>query len=84
MFIHLDDAQYSNEGAQNYNRIKTPQGELRLKFPVEQHLGQLINEVRPRYELKWRDKHLRTMEMNYAKAKFFKDVFPNVSYESIS
>ena len=26
VFIHLDDAQYSNEAAHNYNKIKTPQG----------------------------------------------------------
>ena len=78
VFIHLDDAQYSNEAAHNFNVIKTPQGELRLKFPVEQHLGDLINMVRPKYELKWREKHLKTMEMNYAKAKYFKDVFPDL------
>ena len=78
VFIHLDDAQYSNEAAHNFNVIKTPQGELRLKFPVEQHLGDLINMVRPKYELKWREKHLRTMEMNYAKAKYFKEVFPEL------
>lgn len=78
VFIHLDDAQYSNEAAHNFNVIKTPQGELRLKFPVEQHLGDLINMVRLKYELKWREKHLRTMEMNYAKAKYFKEVFPEL------
>ena len=78
VFIHLDDAQYSNEAAHNFNVLKTPQGELRLKFPVEQHLGDLINMVRPKYELKWREKHLRTMEMNYAKAKYFKEVFPEL------
>lgn len=78
VFVHLDDAQYSNEAAHNYNKIKTPQGELRLKFPVEQHMGDLINQVRPRYELKWREKHLRTLEMNYAKGKYFKEVFPEL------
>lgn len=78
VFIHLDDAQYSNEAAHNYNKIKTAQGEFRLKFPVEQHLGDLINQVRPRYELKWREKHLKTLEMNYAKAKFFKEFYPGI------
>lgn len=78
VFVHLDDAQYSNEGAHNYNKIKTPQGELRLKFPVEYHLGDTIIDVRPKYELKWREKHLRTLEMNYSKAKFFKDTFPEL------
>ena len=76
VFIHLDDAQYSNEAAHNFNVVKTAQGELRLKFPVEYHLGDQINTVRPKYELKWREKHLRTIEMNYSKAKFFKETFP--------
>ena len=78
IFIHLDDVQYSNQADHNVNSIKTPQGALRLKFPVEQHMGQLIYEVRPKYELKWREKHLRTIEMNYSKAKYFKDVFPGL------
>ena len=78
VFVHLDDAQYSNEAAHNFNTIKTANGPLRLKFPVEQHLGDLINAVRPKYELKWREKHLRTIEMNYAKGKFFKEVFPEL------
>ena len=48
VFIHLDDAQYSNEAAHNFNTIKTANGPLRLKFPVEQHMGDLINQVRPK------------------------------------
>lgn len=75
VFIHLDDAQFSNEAAHNFNVVKTPQGGCRLKFPVEHHFGDLINAVRPKYELKWREKHLRTIEMNYSKAPFFKDFF---------
>ena len=78
VFVHLDDVQYSNQGAHNFNDIKTSQGVLRLKFPVEQHMGDLINQVRPKNELKWREKHLKTMEMNYAKAKFFKETFPEL------
>ncbi len=78
VFIHLDDAQYSNQAAHNFNVIKTPQGELRLKFPVEQHLGDLINAVRPKDELKWKEKHLKSIEMNYLKAKYFKDTFPEI------
>ena len=76
VFIHLDDAQFSNEAAHNFNTIKTPQGAYRLKFPVEYHLGDPINLARPKYELKWREKHLKTIEMNYAKSKYFKDNYP--------
>lgn len=78
VFIHLDDAQFSNEAAHNFNVIKTPQGKLRLKFPVEKMFGDSINIARPKYELKWNEKHLKIIEMNYGKAKFFKDTFPGI------
>lgn len=74
-FIFLDDAQYSNEGMHNYHYIKTPQGPIRLKVPVQQTLGDKINEVRTKDELDWKNKHLRLIESNYIQAKFFKEVF---------
>lgn len=79
VFIYLDDAQYSNEADHNVNRIKTPQGELKLKVPVDQHLGNLICNVRTKDELKWKEKHLKTLRMNYSKAPFFDEIFPGFS-----
>jgi len=76
VFVFLDDAQYSNDNVHNWNRIKTPQGECRLKIPVVQHFGDLINQVKPNFQLKWREKHLKTIEMNYARAPYFKEYFP--------
>lgn len=75
-FVFLDDAQFSNDNMHHWNRIKTPQGECRLKIPVEQHLGDLINQVRTKDELNWKEKHLKTIEMNYKKAPFFSELFP--------
>lgn len=75
-FVFLDDAQYSNDNMHNWNKIKTPQGELRLKIPVENHLGDPINKVRTKNELGWREKHLKTIEMNYLKAPYFQEIFP--------
>lgn len=76
IFVYLDDAQYSNEADHNVNKIKTPQGEFKLKVPVEQHLGDLICNVRTKDELKWKEKHLKTLKMNYTKAPFFKVIYP--------
>lgn len=75
-YIFLDDAQYTTSGMNNYNRIKTPQGECRIKIPVEYHLGDAINEVRTKDELGWRYKHVKIIEMNYKKASYFNDYFP--------
>lgn len=75
-FVYLDDAQYSSDNMHNWNKIKTPQGELRIKIPVENHLGDAINTVRTKDELGWKEKQLKTIEMNYSKAPFFSEIFP--------
>lgn len=77
IFVYLDDAQYSNTADHNVNKIKTSQGEFRLKVPVEQHLGDLICNVRTKDELGWKKKHLKTIRMNYSKAAYFDDVYPH-------
>ncbi len=65
VFVLLDDVQFSNEGMHNYHYIKTPQGSLRLKIPVEQHIGDLIMEVKTKDFLGWKEKHIKTIEANY-------------------
>ena len=75
-FVFLDDCQFSNDNMHHWNKIKTPQGECRLKIPVVQHLGDTINHVSTRDELNWKKKHLKTIEMNYTRAPYFKIIFP--------
>jgi hypothetical protein len=75
VFVFFDDAQYSNTGMHNYHYIKTVQGPFRLKIPVIQKLGDRINQVRIRDELRWQVKHLKTIETFYHKAPFFDEVF---------
>ncbi|OQB14361.1 MAG: WbqC-like protein family protein [Firmicutes bacterium ADurb.Bin193] len=74
-FVFLDDVQFSNDNVHNQNKIKTPQGELRLKIPVLYKFGDKINQVKTKDELKWKEKHLKTIEMNYLRAKYFNDFF---------
>lgn len=90
VFVFLDDAQFSNEGMHNWHYIKTPQGTFRLKIPVQQKLGDKILDVKTKDELGWKQKHLKAIEINYKKARYFDQVFPEVSgviektYENIS
>lgn len=78
-FVYLDDAQYSNGYVFDWNRIKTPVGETRLKVPTERVFGQLLTEVTPKDFLKWKDKHLKSIRMNYKRAPFFNEVFSDFS-----
>lgn len=75
IFVFLDDAQFSNSGAHNYHNIKTPQGKLRLKIPVEYKLGDHINEVRTKDELGWKKDHLNKIQLNYKKAPYFEEIY---------
>ncbi len=75
VFVFLDNVQYAKNSFINRNKIKTPQGAAWLTVPVSFKFGQLINEVKINNETKWREKHLKTLEMNYKKANFFDDIF---------
>lgn len=75
IFVYLDNVQYSKGYVYDCNRIKTSQGESRLKIPLERQLGDLLTDVKPKNFLGWREKHLKTIEMNYKKAPYFLEFF---------
>ncbi|MBU3220661.1 WbqC family protein [Clostridium algidicarnis] len=76
IFIILDDVQYVKNGFADRNKIKTPQGDCYLKIPVEaKNTVSKYCNVRLKDELNWREKHLKTIEMNYKKSKYFKEIF---------
>jgi len=77
-YVSLDTVQYMNRGFIHRNKIKTPQGWVWLTIPVMYEHGNIINEVRIKYNTDWVDKHLNSLEHNYSKAPFFKDYFNNI------
>lgn len=78
-FVLFDECQYTRRDWRNRNQIKTPQGLAWLTIPTRnkglRHAP--IHEV----EIdgwSWIDKHLRSFNHHYAKAPFFKDIWPKV------
>lgn len=90
IFVFLDDVQYSNEAGHNRNLIKVHNGTQYLTVPVEQHLGDNINQIRTKDEIPWKKKHLKSIELSYKRASHFNEVFPvmetciNKSYSNIA
>jgi hypothetical protein len=80
VFVLLDNVQYVKNSFINRNKIKTPQGAQWLTVPVKikGRFGQLIKDVEINNTMDWRKKHLRTLEMNYKRAKYFEPVFRGV------
>jgi hypothetical protein len=69
LFVYLDNVQFQKNGLQNRNQIKTATGATWLTVPVRASLSKTIAETEiadPRF----REKHIRTVEMSYARAPY--------------
>ena len=71
IFVFLDDAQYSDGYYYNRNYIKTSKGALLLTVPIIKSFGQKLNEVKIATNIKWPQKHLKSLYANYSKADYF-------------
>lgn len=71
--ILYDDMQYTKRDWRNRNQIKTSQGLQWLSIPVEVK-GKYLQAVKDTKvsDQKWRMKHWRTLQINYAKTPFIK------------
>jgi hypothetical protein len=70
IFVYLDTVQFSKNGLQNRNQIKTPQGPQWLTAAVKHDLGQSILDtqlVDPNVGVK----HWKTLQANYARTPGF-------------
>jgi len=80
IFVFLDHIQYTKRSWQQRNKIKTPQGELWLTIPIKSKgkYEQKISETLINDSNNWKDKHLQSIKMNYAKSKFFDKYFNEI------
>ena len=74
-FIILDNVQFARRMFFHRTKIKTSQkNALWLTIPVHDKYGETkINEVFIDNSQNWKDKHLKSIKMNYHKAKFFSE-----------
>src|SRR5579864_441684 len=79
-FVLLDTVQFEKQSWQQRNRIKTPTGLQWLTVPIafRGRFGQKICEVEIR-DGNFGRMHLRAIELNYSRGRFFRDFFPDIS-----
>jgi hypothetical protein len=70
VFVFLDTVQYTKNGWQNRNRIKTANGPQWLTVPVHARLGMGLDEVTVAESQPWRARHRRAIELAYAGARY--------------
>ena len=78
VFVLLDSVQYEKNGLTNRVKIKTSQGSSWLTLSAKRRLPQLIKEVKLANFQRDKEKHIRTIELNYRKAKYFNYLFPEI------
>ncbi|MFO7976115.1 MAG: WbqC family protein [Candidatus Hydrogenedentota bacterium] len=73
VFILLDTVEFTKNGWQNRNKIKTPNGPALLTVPVHAHQDSILRDVTIDNRQPWRSKHRRTLEQSYGKAPYYGD-----------
>lgn len=71
VFVLLDDVQYTKNGWQNRNRIKTANGWAYLTVPVHAHVTDRIVDVRVA-DGRWRAQHWKSLQAAYGRAPYFR------------
>lgn len=74
-FVLVDHIQFNKKNWQNRNKIRTVNGWVWLTVPVysKNKFTQSINEVEINNTGRWKDKHWKTIYLNYKKAPYFND-----------
>jgi hypothetical protein len=85
VFVYLDNVQYPR--GQSYaarNKIKTPNGETFLTIPVsipKEHKGKVKYTEVKFADNKWKNKHLKTIQLSYKRADYFNEVYELIEKE---
>jgi hypothetical protein len=77
-FVILDNVDIvlgTNKAITNRTKIKTPAGEHWISIPIKKGNSKLIHDIQI-MDTNWRDKMLKSLELNYRKSKNFSDFFP--------
>ncbi len=80
VFVYLDTVQFEKNSFINRNRIKTPQGPQWLTIPVltKGHTEGTLRHTEVDDRQPWREKHLKSIAMNYRKAPYFGKYYPEM------
>lgn len=80
--VILDHVQFEKNSLVNRNKVRTPDGWSWLSIPLKQKgkFGELaINTLEYADYGKWKSRHIKSIQANYARAPQFKDIFPEIS-----
>jgi hypothetical protein len=81
IFVILDNTQFEKNSFNNRNKIKTVNGPIWLTVPVQttgKFKENLLAKVKIADNSIWNKKHWKSIELNYKKAPFFEEYYPEL------
>lgn len=78
-FVILDNVDIvtgTADAITNRTKIKNQQGSIWLTVPMKKGESKKISGVKMDNAQNWKSKHLKTIEMSYGKAPYFKEIYP--------
>ena len=77
IFVFFDDVQYIRRGWINRNRIMVNGQPQWFSFPVKKVPQQTkILDVQLSFDIRWKEKFLKTIKLQYCKAPYFQQIYP--------
>jgi hypothetical protein len=76
-FVFLDNVKLEKSSWHVRNRIKSATGDLMLSISVKlpfDRLNTMINQAQLNQQNPWQTKHIKSMDTNYGKAKFYPEI----------
>jgi len=72
-YVYLDNVQFEKNSYINRNKIKSANGPIWLTVPtlLKGHMSKTIKEIKINNDVNWREKHLKSIELNYKSAPYF-------------
>jgi len=73
IFVYFDDVCFVKNNYYNRNLIYTNSGPLQLTIPVRMEAESKINDIKIDTSKNWQKKHKKSILLNYAKTRYFKN-----------
>jgi hypothetical protein len=80
VFIFLDTVQFEKNSFTNRNKILVSGGPIWLTVPIKMkgHTSKVLHEMEISADERWKNKHLRSIELAYSKTSYFNRFFPDI------
>jgi hypothetical protein len=80
IYVSLDTVKFTRQSWDDRNKIKTPDGTSWLKVPTKKGESAILKDILINNDVDWVKNHLKSIEFNYGKAEYFKEIYSHLEF----